>query len=420
MYQSLLHQSQTRRNEIKYSKYFIHYFFISNHLKNKKRLLSSSRNGVSYFSLLQNIGTGDVQSFPTSSRPYAGDEYRLSSYLSSEDLTEIHSIRPFISNSLPENEKQKFNNLLIFRQDLSQLDQRKKREVIQEILENFLHVLLAVLRCARDAYDIVLPTRSASTSAADPPTDSSASTKSAPSVPTPAALRKFASHLCEISHFFYILHLSRSKILQWVLNVWLIGTLEDGFRKLRFSASLPPAGDQEEEDEDCELGDEDADNIDSVEAKFAAEKISLYLRLSFATYRYAREISWVDNIRVGRMAILSVGCTDKTAEDWKDTVRFVYKQFGQNEDTFANEEYIEEGETDADNWEERCRSVIEQIEFLSRSGDTATRNWLKFARQSKQANQGACHCEAILAALFLLWRVLELVRYLSLPHISFH
>ncbi|RPA72166.1 hypothetical protein BJ508DRAFT_314957 [Ascobolus immersus RN42] len=370
LFKRYLHRAQSVPDRSA-SKALYHYCHLISYMKNQKRLLDLPRGGISYFKLLERVRLRKRTDFLGFRRPYKGQEDRLCSYISVVELDAVEYIRQSVSDALPETERANFTGLSIFNVDRERLDQKATAATILQILEDFFAVLVAVLRFTKDAYELL----------------------SSDSMPNSTLLRTVANRLTRAGHFFYVLEL-KSKLLPWILNDWLQRSFNDEHEAMveEVQCSAPvldsEADEDDDEDNEAEIGDEDADNIDYVEATTIAEKVGNYLRLCFATYRYCRELSNAKHMVIGRVAIAGVRNTAMSPEDWRTTVRWAYQACGIKE-----------------LWKPKAEEVIGQIETLANCDNAVERNRLKFFRQMPTVQGGVIHCEAALASLYLLGRI---------------
>ncbi|RPA79484.1 hypothetical protein BJ508DRAFT_328206 [Ascobolus immersus RN42] len=361
IFQCLARKAQRQRDSVSAHAHFVHYCLLSAVPKNKRRLSIKKSTGVfHYFDLIKVVGELPVASrrpllrLPT---PYAGSGDTLRCYFSRNELQAIQDVRSFAREAIPESEKEAFDNLPIFGPAID-LSEQLNDETIQQMLQAFVRLLIAVLSQTGSVYDDI------------------------PSTPSPSDLLTTGNRLSQASAFFYVLQHAQSKLLGWVLNDWLAPQLEERYEDMMREEALQSEAD-ETEVEDNELGDEEADELEPVVSESISTRLVKYLRLCFATYRYAREISVIDPKLFAEFSIVATTYTDKSTEDWRDTVKAAYEEFG------------------GEHWRKKSDAVIAQVETLATSGEQLDKAWLRFTRQRPQVNDGVSHCEATLASLYL-------------------
>ncbi|RPA72167.1 hypothetical protein BJ508DRAFT_314958 [Ascobolus immersus RN42] len=388
LFQTHLHRVQSDEEGFRR---FATYCHLSAAPKNKKRLTDRPQSGgVLYLTVLEEMSTRKLPPLPQSSRPYEGRSDFPSSYITSNDPKEMRQMGTLLCALLPKAEGDKLSKLFIFTHEASTLDlhRKTKNSVIQQLLNDGFKIFVALLSCTKTVYDnicpdspvIAHPRKTVTTPSRSQPTPMK---KPSQSRPSPALLRTIGDQLRQIGRFFYVMELY-SRLLPWMLEVWLRELLSNVHERLEgeANADLPP-GDEDEIDAE-DLGDEDSE-IGLTASPTLASKVLKFVRLCFATYRYARELSMVDKVAVGEIAIITVSYTDKAAEDWKQTIWYAYETHGEEA-----------------TWRAQCSVVIDKIKNIAGGNDHSLRNWFKFSRQTPQVNDGVVHCEAALASLYLL------------------
>ncbi|RPA72168.1 hypothetical protein BJ508DRAFT_419601 [Ascobolus immersus RN42] len=348
---------------------FIHYCLLVAYRKDMKTLLRNYPGGISYFKLLQNVGKVSFKKKRNSffyCTPYEGPEDEICSYISEEELREVRAMRASAREAFStEEDRTEFDAMPIFNLDLHST-RKLSRKATMRILENFYTVVLAALRRTAQVYACI------------------------PATPTIDDLIEAGNCLAKLHRFFYVLQLERSKLLPWIIRKWLeqwfdkeYGQMKTAAQKARTSIVCS--------DEDA-LEDEEIYGIEPLDStRTVADRLCRYLRNSFATLQYAREIAIGGPMITQPFGIIRTTTGEIDSEDWQDTLRAAYKGYFYGES------------------EPKCDQVISQVKSAAKEIE------LGFARPRPYLRTTS-HCEVTLAALHLTARFNHTIPDPSLRH----
>src|SRR5690606_38578277 len=132
--------------------------------------------------------------------------------------------------------------------------------------------------------------------------------------------------LVDYSKFFDIM-LSQSALFPWIMEDWLSGVLENTYAahdlRIRQEKGKEPRA-QDSRISDTDVGDDDADDILQEYPTTISKRIMKWLRLTFATFRYARDLSKQTEFKLADFRIVETKVPDQEMKDWRDTIKTIY------------------------------------------------------------------------------------------------
>lgn len=282
-------------------------------------------------------------------------------YLSDEDKRACHLALQWIFSE-EEREALKLRVLGVAEgQDGMSLSSSESEVYVKALLQDFLHLVVAVLKKAETTYSSIPKT-----------------------LDETWQLRGLRSMLVPIGDFMS--HISAdSELLKWILEEWLAGLLGQTYISIIQGNSTNKSKEQEETEDAEAYAEEDADDIDNDSPTTISGTVLKWLKLASTTNRYCTRLSKLDVDRIGTFCIVGTARTTETEmEPWDQTVKICYRHC----------------EPDS-NWDSKAQTAISLLESRATSDQEPDRRWLAFTSKQKPKNSGVPHCEAVLAALHL-------------------
>ncbi|RPA75160.1 hypothetical protein BJ508DRAFT_339163 [Ascobolus immersus RN42] len=355
---------------------FQSYCFLTSYRKNQARLSRyPAGNAPKFIDLMKTFVSKELLNTRGARLPQSKVyptkmlDQTLACYFSSEDMKAIHALSEHAFTP-QERADHGFSQKRIFATttclDPTSTSVPIPNEVdIWVLLVEFVKVLVAALEQARYTY-ASLPETS----------------------PTHEDIQHFRKVIKAVSRFFnYLLY--SSPLLKWIIEQWLCATLTNRYSKMVYASQS--RRDLRKASEQLELtpGDENADEVSSPQT--ISGKIIKWLKLSFATYRYAAELGSITKYQLADFYAIGVTSSkgkELPLEPWKDTVREVYR--------------ICEG---GKNWEKNATACISEVERRASTRFLEDRKWVAFTTINRNSDNRSPHCFTSIASLHLLSKV---------------